>query len=238
MDSPLTFLTPPSTCEYLPDRVSRLRCEVSPEILPEEYMDRLREGWRRFGPILFRPECRSCRMCQSLRVPVHAFRPSQSQRRAWRRNDGEVEVTISSPSITPEKIDLYTRFHAFGHQTKGWPREGHVGLDLFVANPFRTEEWDYYIGERLIGVGYVDALHEGLSAIYFYWDPIEVKRSLGTFNILKTIAAARNRDVPHVYLGYFVEGCRSLEYKRRFRPNEILGPDGDWSASSWSANLP
>jgi arginyl-tRNA--protein-N-Asp/Glu arginylyltransferase len=25
-----------------------------------------------------------------------------------------------------------------------------------------------------------------------------------------------------------VAGCRSLEYKARFRPNEVLGPGGQW----------
>jgi arginine-tRNA-protein transferase len=34
--------------------------------------------------------------------------------------------------------------------------------------------------------------------------------------------------LPHVYLGYHVAGCRSLEYKGRFRPNEVLGEDGEW----------
>jgi leucyl-tRNA---protein transferase len=32
----------------------------------------------------------------------------------------------------------------------------------------------------------------------------------------------------HVYLGYYVEGCGSLEYKARFQPNEVPGPDGEW----------
>ena len=30
----------------------------------------------------------------------------------------------------------------------------------------------------------------------------------------------------HLYLGYFVEGCRSLEYKARFKPNLVLHADG------------
>ena len=55
----------------------------------------------------------------------------------------------------------------------------------------------------------VDAMAEGLSAIYFYWDPAERHRSLGTFNILAMIESARERGLPHVYLGYYVEGCRS-----------------------------
>jgi arginine-tRNA-protein transferase len=42
------------------------------------------------------------------------------------------------------------------------------------------------------------------------------------------MSAARERGLPYVYLGYFVEGCRSLEYKSRFRPNEVLSDGGAW----------
>jgi arginine-tRNA-protein transferase len=96
-------------------------------------------------------------------------------------------------------------------------------------HPFATEEWSYHVGDRLVAVGYVDALPEGLSAIYFYWDPSEQRRSLGTFNILQMIEIAKQQKLPHVYLGYFVEGCRSLEFKVNFRPNEILRGTG-WEA--------
>ena len=101
---------------------------------------------------------------------------------------------------------------------------------MLLQNPFRTEEWTYYIGDRLIAVAYVDALPEALSAIYCYHDPTEGVRSPGTFNILSLLASARERGLPHVYLGYYVAGCRSLEYKRNFRPNEVLRPDGTWEA--------
>ena len=77
--------------------------------------------------------------------------------------------------------------------------------------------------------GPAPALPEGLSAIYFVHDPDEHRRSLGTFNVLKMIEAARDRALPHVYLGYYVRGCRSLEYKARFRPSEIL------SGERWEA---
>jgi arginine-tRNA-protein transferase len=222
------ILTPPSACQYLPDRVWQLRYEVVPGLRPADYAVRLREGWRRFGALLFRPECPACRMCQSLRVPVDAFRPSASQRRAWARNHAEVTIRIGTPTATAEKWALFERFHAYGHATKGWPA-GTPDLEMLVENPFRTEEWSFLLGGRLMAVGYVDALAEALSAIYFYWDPDEARRSPGTFNILSLIAAARARGLPHVYLGYYVEGCRSLEYKRRFRPNEVLGASGTWT---------
>ncbi|HXD18603.1 MAG TPA: arginyltransferase [Vicinamibacterales bacterium] len=228
MTEPLTILGEPSPCEYRPDQQQQLRHDVILDLAPEDYSQRLQEGWRRFGPVVFRPECPSCRRCQSLRVEVSTFRPSASQRRVWNRNIGEVTVRIGSPSESPEKVDLFAKFHQHGHQAKGWPEGEDPDLTLFLANPFHTEEWTYHVGDRLVGVGYVDALPEGLSAIYFYWDPAESRRSLGTFNILATIASARHRGLPHMYLGYHVEGCRSLEYKARFRPNEVLAEDGTW----------
>jgi arginine-tRNA-protein transferase len=77
-------------------------------------------------------------------------------------------------------------------------------------------------------VGYVDDLPGGLSAIYFFYDPEERHRSLGTWNVLSVIENARQRRIPFVYLGYYVEDCTSLAYKGQFVPNQIRGPDGSW----------
>lgn len=145
-------------------------------------------------------------------------------------------LRIGAPRLSTERVELYKAFHDHGHQTKGWPDrskegrgDGASGLRLFLDNPLPTEEWSYWIGDRLLGIGYVDVVAGGLSAIYFFHDPREHKRSLGTLNILHLIEAARQRDVAHVYLGYYVKGCRSLEYKARFRPNEVF-TGGIWEA--------
>jgi arginyl-tRNA--protein-N-Asp/Glu arginylyltransferase len=228
MKSPVTFLSTLSRCEYLPDRIWQLRYELVPHLRPADYMQRLQQGWRRFGYAIFRPECPSCRMCQSLRVPVATFRPNQSQRRAWKQNQGEVTLRVGTPSMSPDRLDLWARFHRDGQERKGWRADAGDDPGMLLQNPFRTEEWTYYVGNRLISVAYVDALPEALSAIYCYYDPREGARSLGTFNILSLLASARDRGLPHVYFGYYVAGCRSTEYKRRFRPNEVLRPDGTW----------
>ena len=39
---------------------------------------------------------------------------------------------------------------------------------------------------------------------------------------------ARQRRIPHLYLGYYVAGCPSMEYKRLFVPNQVLRSDGHW----------
>lgn len=232
MESLITFSTLPNPCGYLPDEEWSLTYEVFGQITKEEYQSRLQRGWRRFGYSLFRPECPNCRKCQSLRVPVAAFKPDRSQRRAMVANESEVRLIVAEPSVTDAKLALYNRFHEYQHHNKNWPRHGEENptayQESFVDNPFTTEEWCYFLGTKLIGVGYVDRLLDGLSAIYFFYDPDERARSLGTFNVLSIIGEAARQQLPHVYLGYFVAGCRSLEYKARFRPNEVIHPDGQW----------
>ena len=234
MESLFTFASEPDACGYLPDRRWSLHYEIVGHVTPAEYQERLKQGWRRFGYSLFRPECPSCKMCRSLRVPVAGFRPDRSQRRAWAANHADVSLTIGDPIVTREKLALYDKFHAFQHGSKGWPLHDPESpgayIESFVDNPFPTEEWLYRVGDRLVGVGYVDRLPEGLSAIYFFHDPDERHRSLGTFNVLSIIRSVAERGLPHAYLGFYVEGCRSLEYKGRFRPNEALDAEGAWRA--------
>ena len=46
--------------------------------------------------------------------------------------------------------------------------------------------------------------------------------------MLSLLEHAARRGLEHVYLGYYVAGCRSMEYKQRFRPNQLLGSDRQW----------
>ena len=81
MESLFRYTASPSACGYLPDERWSLEYEMVVNISAEEYAMRLRQGWRRFGAMLFRPQCPSCQACQSLRVDVAKFQPNRSQRR-------------------------------------------------------------------------------------------------------------------------------------------------------------
>jgi arginine-tRNA-protein transferase len=232
MQSLFRYTAPPSTCGYLPDQRWSLEYEMVANLAPAEYEQRLVEGWRRFGAMMFHPQCPTCRACQSLRVQVEPFAPHRSQRRAWQANHEVLEVRAGPPSVTRAKLDLYDRFHAFQTDAKGWPE--HPPKDVgsyresYVHNPPFTEEWCYYVKGRLVGVGYADRLPHSMSAIYFFYDPRERRRSLGTFNVLCLLQECQRVKLPHLYLGYYVKGCPSLEYKANFRPNQVLGPAGQW----------
>jgi leucyl-tRNA---protein transferase len=226
------FVTPPGACSYLPGQQSRMKYNVVSELTADEYQTLLDYGWRRFGHSLFRPDCTHCQACQSLRVDVPGFRPNQSQRRAMKAN-ADTRRIIGPPDVSHEKLELYDKFHAHQAATVGWrdrgPEDAVAYVESFVTNPFATEEWCYYVGDSLVGVGYVDRLPRGLSLIYFYHDPDHRDRSLGTFNVLSALADARGAGLPYVYLGFHVAECRSLAYKANFRPHQRRDNTlGDW----------
>lgn len=233
METSLRIVTPPGPCGYLPDQIWQFQNEFVASMTAAEYFDRMRQGWRRFGHFLFRPRCPFCSACRSLRVDAAKFRANRSQRRNRRLNERSVRLSIGQPAVTPEKLDLYDRYHAFQAAHKGWPdqppKDAGDYESSYVVNPFATEEWCYTAEGRLVGVTYVDHLPGGLSAIYFFADPEQRQRGLGVWNVLSVIERARALGLPHVYLGYYVAGSESMAYKADFVPNQALGPNGEWA---------
>src|SRR5262249_44305787 len=152
--------------------------------------------------------------------------------RTRKSNEKPVELRIGSPAVTRAKLTLYDGYHAYQTEAKGWPvhpaRDASSYASSFVDNPIPTEEGGYYVDGRLVGVGYVDNLPGALSAIYFFYDPDERWRSLGTWNVLCLLDQAASRGIPYLYLGYYVADCPSMTYKSSFIPNQLLGLDGRW----------
>src|SRR5262249_22451279 len=153
-----------------------LRYEYVGTMTAAEYLQRMIAGWRHFGRMLFRPRCPGCTSCRSLRILVDRFHPDRSQRRA-RKANADLRVVVRPPSVSAAKLELYDRYHAFQAEYKGWPLHDEKAPDSyaesFVRNPFPVQEWCYYLGRRLVGVGYADDLPGCLSAIYFFYDPDE-----------------------------------------------------------------
>jgi arginine-tRNA-protein transferase len=79
---------------------------------------------------------------------------------------------------------------------------------------------------QLLAVALTDVLSDGLSMVYSFFDSDEATRSLGTFMILDHIARAKEMGLAYVYLGYWVQGSRKMDYKGRFLPQQRLTPDG------------
>jgi arginine-tRNA-protein transferase len=228
----LTVL-PPHPCSYLPGRVAQNRgflCSGMPALLYQELMD---AGFRRSGTFFYQPICRGCRECRPIRVPVGRFEPSKSQRRTWRRNL-DLLVTVGAPAPTDEKFDLYTRYLRERHRKE--EADDPAGfVEFLYHSPVDSLEITYRepggrggAGGRLIGVGICDVCPASLSSVYFYFDPAESRRGLGTFSSLWEIDFARRRGIPYYYLGFWIRDCAAMAYKANYRPAELLDADGVW----------
>ena len=227
--NPFTLLSDPHRCSYLPVRVSQTEYLSALGINREQLTFMIDRGWRTQGAILFKPRCPSCNACQSLRVPTQTFSPNRSQRRVIKANKQTV-LQIGEPNMTAEQIALNVQHHNHHAQQKGWRTtngpDAARQIKTLGSGPF-VEEWSYHIDGTLVAVSYVSVLDDGLSGIYFFHHPDYRQYSLGTWCVLSMILRAKELGLPYAHLGLYVPGCRSMEYKGKFAPAEIL-TNGQW----------
>jgi arginine-tRNA-protein transferase len=217
----------PHACAYLPAEQASLEVRVMLDVTPTEMDALLERGWRRFGPIYFRPACTACGECVSLRVSSERFVPTKSQRRAARAT-ARLRRVVGPPRVDDERMALYARWHAEREDKRGWEANAQTperyALEFAFSHPCAREAalYDDAAGGRLVAVGLFDETPRALSAAFFFHDPDYARLSLGVANVLALLADARASGRPHVYLGFRVAGCASLRYKAAFGPHELL----------------
>jgi arginine-tRNA-protein transferase len=230
-DTPQFFLTAPSPCPYLPGRQERKvfthlvgrRAVQLNEILTQG-------GFRRSQSIAYRPACELCRACVSVRVLVRDFQETRGFRRILAAN-ADLSARMIPAQPTAEQYGLFRRYLDRRHADGGMAdmsvldyaamiEDTHVETRLveYRRPPRRPDETP-----ELVGLALTDLLADGLSMVYSFYDPDLSERSLGTFMILDHIRKTRAFGLPHLYLGYWVEGSRKMDYKARFLPQERLG---------------
>jgi len=164
-----------------------------------------------------------------MRVPVEAFQMSKSQRRVWRRNS-DLTVDVGEPVADQERFALYLKYIKEWHGKQEPDDHSYRSFVSFLyESPVPTREYQYRDpAGKLIGVGICDVSDRWMSSVYFYHDPSESRRSLGTFSALYEIAECCRLGIPYYYLGYWVDGCATMAYKASYRPHQILEGDGVW----------
>lgn len=221
------FQTLPHTCGYYAERVAQ-NLVIDPAAPDPEhiYPQALAHGFRRAGSHLYRPRCAGCQACTSCRLPVQRFHPDRSQRRCLARN-ADLDVIDADPGYSAERHALYRRYLEARHPGGGMDAGDAEDFTHFLVAPWSgTRFLELRLHGRLLGVAVTDVCADCLSAVYTFFDPRQRTRGLGTFAILSQVAHARRLALPYLYLGYWIEGHPKMDYKRRFRPAEVLGEHG------------
>ncbi|MCC0038431.1 MAG: arginyltransferase [Brucellaceae bacterium] len=236
--SPQFFLTAPSPCPYIDGQFER---KVFTHLVggkASELNDLLTQGgFRRSQNIAYRPACESCRACISVRILADEFVPNRSMRRVMQTN-ADLIGTLHDAEPSTEQYSLFRSYLDARHRRGGMSDMTVLDYAMMVEDThvdtkvieYRRRGPDSFITGRgegeLIAVALTDQMSDGLSMVYSYFNPDMQDRSLGTFMILDHIQRAKSAGLPHVYLGYWVNGSRKMAYKVRFKPQQHLGPKG------------
>jgi arginine-tRNA-protein transferase len=222
------YRMPPRPCPYLQGRTEQnIFTELSGPAVAQLYDALTQAGFRRSHNVAYRPSCPGCQACVPVRVVAWQFEPSRSQLRVARANADVSECEVPGLA-TPEQYALFARYlsarHADGEMA-GMTYADYVAM--VEDSPLNTLIAEYRDRSgKLIGACLVDRLHDGLSAVYSFFEPSQSERSLGTYMIQRLIERTRAAGLPYLYLGYWISGSRKMAYKANFRPLEGLTSRG------------
>lgn len=212
------FSTEPQSCSYLSDREAVMLFADPNKVVDTDTYGRLIDyGFRRSGDNVYRPHCRNCTACVPVRIPVDEFVPSRSQRRALTRNR-DLRIVMDQTEFHDGHQSLYLAYQRSRHDAGVREKEVRDQLGFLRSRFIETSFIEYFLDDQLVMVSVIDSVGQGLSAVYTFFDPDYSGRGLGTFAILNLIEVCRERDLPWLYLGYWIKESPKMNYKTRFRP--------------------
>jgi len=227
---PQFLISVPQPCPYIPGRLERKAFTILQKPTAQRLHDSLSDqGFRRSQNIIYRPACLHCTACMSVRVATDRFAPSKSQKRTLRRNR-HLQRRIGPPRASEEQYALFYRYLASRHRNGGMDRMTEREFAAMIERTpidSRLVEYRDPKTETLVAVCLTDVLKNGVSMVYSFYAPEQMRRSLGVYMIMDHVALAREMRRPYVYLGYWVPRSAKMAYKARFSGLEVYAR-GTW----------
>lgn len=230
------FAASPVACPYVPGRAERkLIIELGGSGAALFYDDLSRAGFRRSHRFAYRPACRGCSSCVPVRIAVARFGHTRSTRRI-RNTNCDISGRLVAARATPEQFRLFSAYQHLRHSDSDMASMTYADYRGMVEDtPVRTAIAEFRDGcGELVAASLIDLLDDGVSAVYSFYDPLQPKRSLGTWSVLWLVEQCRRQGQPFVYLGYWIADSPKMAYKARFPALERLAA-GAWADFSRAA---
>jgi arginine-tRNA-protein transferase len=187
-------------------------------------------GWRHFGPFFFRRYFMEyddrIMAVQPLRVALARFKPSKSQRRVRRRN-ADVDLQVA-PTVLDGEVRAVFSAHLQRFTFNQPP-----SLESFLGDrpdtvPCQNVTLAVRLRGRLVAASFLDVGEAAVSSVYAIFDPVEARRSLGIFTMLKEMEFAMERGCEFYYPGYACHEHSAYDYKKQFAGLEWFDWEGAW----------
>jgi len=221
MNRLLNECTLDENCSYIPGLKQTTHYKIIQECDMEYNSHLIERGWRRFGNMYFRPKCEGCSACESIKIDVNDYRFSKSERRVLKKAS-YLRTVLRRPTASHEHIALFKKYHDFMHEKRGWDKQEINIKNYYVSfvNGYNEYGFEvlYFDDDKLVAVDLIDILPNGISSIYFYYDPDYSHLSLGKYSMLRQISYAKSHHLEWIYMGYYVKECQSLAYKADYKP--------------------
>ena len=216
---PKLFISAPHACPYIePETASTVLLDPDYEVDNSLFSVLLKSGFRRSGKTIYKPHCRNCNACVSVRIPAREYQPNRAQKRCFKKNR-DVYTTMVPSKFSEEHFQLYSQYQSWRHTGDIMDhRDPERYNEFMVESSIETVFIEYRLDEKLIGLSVCDLPDDGMSAVYTFFDPHMQNRSLGTFAIMTQLDYVRKMELDWLYLGYWIEDCRKMSYKTNFKP--------------------
>ena len=187
-------------------------------------------GFRRNLNFMYLPFCNQCSKCISTRVNVRTFITSKSQKRNLKKNKS-ISFLKQLENKNDERYGLFKKYLSVRHENGQMNSMTETDFNNFFYNsPTDSLVFDLVYDRQILGSILLDNLYDGMSAVYSFYDPRYIKNGLGIFLILKTIQEVKKLNKEFLYLGYWVEGSKKMDYKKNFNSIEFFR-NGKWFKS-------
>lgn len=214
-------------------------------LTPTQYQVLIMRGWyRRGGVKFFRYRYNHNLECSDWETRVHLSQFDHKKRKSYRkvlRKMPEDRLTVETipTQFVQEAYDLYNSYHFLKHDK---PRKSRYSYCEHVVNsPLRNQTIDgmaygtfhqlYRIDGKLIAVGVIDVVPNGVVSIYMWYGMSKdvTKLSPGVYSALKEIQYAQelsklNSNICYYYLQGWNGNNHKLAYKGNYEPEDFYSP--------------